>query len=72
MDFQYKRDSMIQNLLPQRFLLLETEWDKIKVEDKVRDRNKEKERGTGLDWIGFTSGYRVSTALRIVYWPSQF
>ena len=24
----------------------------------------------GLDWIGFTSGYRVSTALRIVYWPS--
>ena len=24
----------------------------------------------GLDWIGFTSGYRVATALRIVYWPS--
>ena len=26
----------------------------------------------GLDWIGFTSGYRVSTALRIVYWPTPF
>ena len=25
---------------------------------------------TGLDWIGFTSGYRVATALRIVYWPT--
>ena len=25
-----------------------------------------------LDWIGFTSGYRVSTALRIVYWPTPF
>ena len=24
----------------------------------------------GLDWIGFTSGYRVSTALWIVYWPT--
>ena len=27
---------------------------------------------TGLDWIGFTSGYRVATALRIVYWPTPF
>ena len=24
----------------------------------------------GLDWIGFTSGYRVATALGIVYWTS--
>ena len=27
---------------------------------------------TRLDWIGFTSGYRVATALRIVYWPTPF
>ena len=25
---------------------------------------------SSMDWIGFTSGYRVATALRIVYWPS--
>ena len=31
---------------------------------------KERVSVIGLDWIGFTSGYRVSTALRIVYWPS--
>ena len=26
----------------------------------------------GLDWIGFTFGYGVSTALRTVLWPTPF
>ena len=38
---------MIKKFCPSAsYYLLETEWDTIKVEDKVRDRNKEKERGT--------------------------
>ena len=30
------------------------------------------ERVQSLDWIGFTIGYGVSTALRIVYQPTPF
>ena len=26
----------------------------------------------GLDWNGFTIGYDVSTALRVVFWPTPF
>ena len=36
----------------------------------IQHRGDWQTRSSGLDWIGFTSGYRVSTALRIVYWPS--
>ena len=30
------------------------------------------EKSQWVDWIGFTSGYLVATALRIVYWPTPF
>ena len=38
----------------------------------VEDSQDRQNRETDMDgWIdGFTSGYRVATALRIVYWPS--
>ena len=35
----------------------------------IQHRGDWQTRSSGLDWIGFTSGYRVSTALRIAYWP---
>ena len=38
--------------------------------NKIRSRCADIKYIIGLDWIGFTSGYSVSTALRIVYWPT--
>ena len=40
----------------------------------VEDSQDRQNRETDMDgWIdGFTSGYRVATALRIVYWPTPF
>ena len=46
-------------------------WLQIIYPTSIRNMDWE-EKLYGLDWIGFTSGYRVSTALRIVYWPTPF
>ena len=40
--------------------------------EKIPLRNVVEKKVPGLDWIGFTVGYGVSTALRIVFRPTPF